>query len=406
MTAERRSGPDDHPADQDGDDRGQRNPPRGRREPAQRAHPAHRVTRAWDTVQNVPEPSPLVAVDANPAARPVHTGTERYAAELCRRLPGAASDLRFAFYASRPGDVTGIDLTVLPGRRLWSQLRLPAELWRHRPDLLFVPAHAVPFAAPGRSVTVVHDLAFERYPAAYGASALGYLRLTTRWAARRCRHLVTVSEATRRDLIDLYRVSPERVTAIPPGAGEPPRPLPDDEVTRRLDTLGVDRPFVLHVGRVEHKKNQLTALAAVERLGGLLFVSAGPLADPDLAAHLRRSPRARVLGRVAAEDLEALWQRARALCFPSLYEGFGFPVLEAMQRGVPVATARVSSLPEVGGEAAEYADDPLDPEELAAALERAIERRQELEAPGQAQAARFTWERTAAGVAGVLRAAL
>jgi glycosyltransferase involved in cell wall biosynthesis len=354
----------------------------------------------------VPDPRPLVAVDANPAARAIHTGTERYAAELCRRLPDAVPELRFAFYASRPGDLPGLDLTVLPARRLWSQLRLPAELWRRRPDLLFVPSHAVPFLAPGRALTVVHDLAFERYPAAYKTGELAYLRLTTRWAGRRCRHLLTVSEATRRDLVELYGVPPERVTAVHPGPGDPPSPLPDDEAGRRLATLGVDGPFVLHVGRVEHKKNQLTALAAAERLPGMLFVSAGSLTDPDLVTQLRRSRRSRVLGRVEREDVEALYQRAAAFCFPSLYEGFGFPILEAMQRGVPVVTARVSSLPEVGGDAARYVEDPLDPDDLAAALEEAIDRRAELADLGRAQAARFSWERTTAAVATVIRSAL
>src|SRR5215467_6197537 len=94
---------------------------------------------------------PIVAVDANPAARPAHTGTEVYAREVARRLPAAAPDLRFVFYASRPGDVDGLDLTVLPGRRLWSQTRLCRELWRTRPALFFAPSHVVPFLAPGRA---------------------------------------------------------------------------------------------------------------------------------------------------------------------------------------------------------------------------------------------------------------
>src|SRR5207244_12885237 len=109
----------------------------------------------------------VVAVDANPAARPVATGTETYAREVPRRLPGAAPELAFRFYASRPGPVDGLDLTVLPGRRLWSQLRLPVELMQRPPDLFFAPSHVVPFLARGRALTVVHDLAFDRHPEAY-----------------------------------------------------------------------------------------------------------------------------------------------------------------------------------------------------------------------------------------------
>lgn len=344
-----------------------------------------------------------VAIDANPATRAAPTGTERYAAELCRRLPDLAPDLEFVLYASRPG-APDLDLTVLPAPRLFSQLRLPVELWQRRPDLLFVPSHVVPFAAPGAALTVVHDLAFERFPAAYRPAELAYLRLTTRWAERRCKALLTVSEATRRDLVDLHGVAPERIHVAHPGVAAAPPPPPAAEAEQRLRGLSVDGPYVLHVGRIEARKNQLTALGAVERLGdGTLLVSAGDPRDAELAGRLRRSPRARVLGRVEAADLETLYRGARALCFPSLYEGFGFPVLEALQRGVPVATTAASSLPEVGGALAEYARDPLDPEELGAALGRAIARREEMRELGPAWAARFSWDRCAETVAGQLR---
>ena len=343
-----------------------------------------------------------VAVDASPAARAVQTGTEVYAREVARRLPGAASELRFVFYASRPGDVPGIDFTVLPGTRLWSQLRLPRELWHRRHDLLFVPSHVVPFLTPGPALTVVHDLAFERYPAAYSQAARQYLRLTTRWAERRCPRLLTVSQSTADDLVELHGVSPDRVTVVPLGGGEPACPGTPDAFRGRLVQLGIDRPFALNVGRVEPRKNQVTALRAIERRADMLLVCAGPVIDTEMAARLR-SPRCRLLGPVAETDLDALYTCAEALVFPSLYEGFGLPVLEAMRRGLPVVTAAVSSLPEVGGEAALYVNDPCDAEALAAAIDRALGDRLRLRDMGIAQASKFTWDRTAAGVAGVIR---
>lgn len=345
-----------------------------------------------------------VAVDANPIARAVHTGTEVYTREVARRLPAAAPELRFTFYASRPADTCEPDLTVLPARRLWSQLRLPRELWRRRPDLLFVPAHVVPFLAPGPALTVVHDLAFEHHPEAYARRARAYLRLTTRWAAWRCPRLLTVSEATARDLVERYRVPRERITVVPCGGGEPPAAEVDPELARRrVATLGVEGPYVLHVGRIEARKNQLTALRAVERLPDLLLVCAGPPADAAMAEALAASARCRVLGRVAPEDLEALYAAAEALVFPSLGEGFGIPVLEAMRRGRPVVTAAVTSLPEVGGEVAVYVGDPMDAGELASAIERALADAARLGRLGRERAAAFTWDRTAAGVAAVLR---
>jgi glycosyltransferase involved in cell wall biosynthesis len=345
-----------------------------------------------------------VAVDANPATRPASTGTEVYAREVARRLPSAAPDLRFVLYASRPGDVAGLDLTVLPGRRPWSQGRLCRELWHRRPDLFFAPSHVVPFLAPGRALTVVHDLAFERHPDAYRSSTLAYLRLTTRWAERRCPLLLTVSQATADDLARLHGVSPARLRVVPLGGGEAPACQPAPEAAReRLAQLGVDRPFVLHVGRVEPRKNQVTALEAVERLPDLLLVSAGSVVDAGMGARLQASPRCRSLGRLPDADVEALYAGAEALVFPSLYEGFGLPVLEAMRRGLPVVTAAVSSLPEVGGDAVVYVDDPRDAAALAGAIERALADRDRLRRLGPERAARFTWDRTAAGVADVMR---
>jgi glycosyltransferase involved in cell wall biosynthesis len=160
---------------------------------------------------------------------------------------------------------------------------------------------------------------------------------------------------------------------------------------------------VLHVGRVEPRKNQLAALEAVERLPDLLLVSAGAVADGAMGARLAASPRCRQLGRLPDADVEALYATAQALVFPSLYEGFGLPVLEAMRRGLPVVTAAVSSLPEVGGDAALYVDDPGDAAAIAAAIERALGDRADLGRRGRERAATFTWDRTAAGVAAAMR---
>ena len=345
-----------------------------------------------------------VAVDLNPATREVATGTEVYTREVGSRLGGAAPEIRWLFFASRARPGLGVDVMVVPLARMWSQVRLPLALRPARPDLLFVPAHAIPFGWPGRSLTVVHDLAFERHPEAYSFAERSYLQLTTRWAALRCPLLIAPSESTRKDLVELYHVAPERVRVVPLGGGE----QVDREAApaRRLGELGLDGTFVLQVGRIEARKNQAAALAAVERLDGVTLAVAGPERDPALAAMLRASSRCRVLGRVDEPTLELLYRRARVVVVPSLYEGFGLPVLEAMARGQVVVAARASSLPEVGGDAALYVDDPTDPAELATVLETAIGDRKVR--PRLAQAARkraagFTWDRCASGVAAVVR---
>lgn len=345
-----------------------------------------------------------VAVDMNPATREVATGTEIYTREVGSRLPAAAPDLRWLFFASHARPGLGVDVMVVPMTRLWSQVRLPLALGHAHPDLLFVPAHAIPFGWPGKSLTVVHDLAFERHPEAYSLAERSYLQLTTRWAALRCPLLITPSEATRQDLVDRYHVAPERIRVIPHGGGE----QVEREVapTRRLAELGLEGPFVLQVGRIEARKNQGAAVAAVERLDGVTLAVAGPERDRVLTTRLKASSRCRVLGRVDPPTLELLYRRAKAVVVPSLYEGFGLPVLEAMARGQVVVVARNSSLPEVAGDAALYVDDPNDSTALAAALETAIgdgKVRARLRKAARERAAGFTWDRSAAGVAEVVR---
>lgn len=344
-----------------------------------------------------------VAVDVNPATRAVMTGTEVYTREVCSRLPAAAPELRWRFFASRARAGLGVDVMVVPLPRLWSQARLPIALAAERPDLLFVPAHAIPFAWPGKALTVVHDLAFERYPNAYSATERAYLSLTTRWAALRCPLLIAVSESTKADLVSTYGVRPERIRVVPLGASEPAVPAAP---ASRLAELGLNGNFVLQVGRIEARKNQTAALAAVERMDGVTLVVAGPERDPALAARLRESDRCRVLGRVDQPTLELLYKHAGAVIVPSLYEGFGLPLLEAMARGKVVVAAKSSSLPEVGGEAALYFPDAADSEQVARVLEVALGDqglRKSIARAARARARKFTWARTAAGVAEVIR---
>jgi glycosyltransferase involved in cell wall biosynthesis len=345
-----------------------------------------------------------VAVDLNPATREVVTGTELFAREVGSRLQSAAPELRWRFFASRPRAGLGADLTVVPFPRLWSQVRLPMALARARADLLFVPSHAIPFAWPGKALTVVHDLAFERHPRAYSPTERAYLQLTTRWAARRCKLLIAVSESTRSDLVALYGVKPERIRVVPLGGGE--------QVARkmapasRLAELGLEGKFVLQVGRIEARKNQEAALAAVERLEGVSLAVAGPERDWAMAARLSVSSKCRVLGRVDQPTLELLYHHAAAVVVPSLYEGFGLPVLEAMARGKVVVAANTSSLPEVGGEAVLFVERTDDSEAFATVLAKAIgdeKLRAKLEHAARDRAATFTWDRCAAGVVAVIR---
>jgi glycosyltransferase involved in cell wall biosynthesis len=333
----------------------------------------------------------------------VVTGTEIFTREVGARLPRVAPEYRWRFFASRPKAGLGMDVMVLPFPRLWSQVRLPRTLAGERPDLLFVPGHVIPFAWPGKVLTVVHDLAFLRHPDAYTRADRAYLRLTTRWAVARSRLLIAISESTGDDLVELYGVARERLRVVPLGVARPSIPAAP---ATRLAELGVAGTFVLQVGRIEPRKNQAAALAAVEHLDGLTLVLAGPVRDRALADKLSSSARCRVLGTVDQPLLELLYKKAAAVIVPSLYEGFGLPVLEAMARGKVVVAAKASSLPEVGGGAALYFHPSVDAGQLAEILNVALHDqplRKRLAQLARARAGTFTWDRTAAGIADVVR---
>jgi len=261
----------------------------------------------------------------------------------------------------------------------------------------------IPFAYAGKVLTVVHDLAFERHPDAYSLADRTYLRLSTRWAVARSRILIAVSESTKQDLVDTYGVAPERVRVVPLGISPPAvQPAP----ALRLTELGLNGNFILQVGRVEARKNQAAALAAVEHLDDVTLVIAGPERDAALSEKLRNSTHCRVLGMVDQPMLELLYERAGAVVVPSLYEGFGLPVLEAMARGKVVVAAKSSSLPEVGGDAALYFHDSADPDRLAGVLKVALgdeALRTKMARAARSRAAKFTWDKTAAGIAEVIR---
>ena len=272
----------------------------------------------------------------------------------------------------------------------------------------------MPLAHPP-SVVTIHDLGYRHFPEAHPRLSRLYLDWSTRWSSAVARRLIVPSEATARDLTALYGTPRERIVVIPHGHHPRFRPLPPGEVAAGLARLGVEQPYVLFVGTLQPRKNLARVLEAFERLAarGLphrlaLVGQRGWLADP-LFARIERpgspaSGRVHLTGYLADDDLALVYTGAAALAFPSLYEGFGLPALEAMACGTPVLASNTSSLPEVVGDAALTAD-PLDTGAIAAALERLLidePLRAQLRERGLARAARFTWRRAAERTLAVL----
>ena len=302
---------------------------------------------------------------------------------------------------------------LYPGWAVAGRPRLPASL---RTDVLHAPspASAPPSRAGQRLVVTVHDLAFLRYPRAFPAAWRALFRLGVRRAARTAAALVVPSRHTADDLVRLAGAEPSRIHVVPLAASLPPTERDPEAELRRL---GVERPYVLFVGTLEARKNLVRLVRAYRRAVASAslphaLVLAGPRGwgiEP-LERELRSSGPGRVVltGTVPPGTLDALYRGADALLYPSLYEGFGLPVIEAMARGVPTVVSTSSSLPEVAGDAA-LAVDPASVPGLAQAIESVLTDRavaDSLAAAGRERASAFSWDRTARQTLDVYREAL
>ena len=363
-----------------------------------------------------------IGIDASRAARPQRTGTEAYSLHLIRGLLALDQESGYTLYFNQPPepgllpDAGNCRHRVISFPRLWTHLRLSAEMLTRPPDVLLVPAHVLPLVHPRRSLVTVHDLGYLHEPEAHRALDRFYLDLSNRYHARAAARVLAISEATRDDLVRHYGVAPERVTVTHLAADASFRPVTDpDLITAARAEHGIGPDYFLYVGTLQPRKNLSRLIRAFARVAagrpGLQLVLAGKkgwLYDGILrqAESLGLSGRVIFPGYVGAEDLPALYSGALAFAFPSLYEGFGMPALEAMACGAPVLASNVSSLPEVVGDAGLLVD-PTDEAALAAALERLASEpalRAELRQRGLARARLFSWERCAGETLEAIRA--
>ena len=346
-------------------------------------------------------------------------GMEVYARELIPALLAAAPEMRFTAFVNREAAAAGggpwgelLPAVTVPvnarSRAQWvlgEQTLLPRLAAREGVELLHSLASTAPLRGGFRRVVTVHDLIYARFPEAHSGLRERGMKVLVPWAARRSRRVIADSQSTREDLIELLGIGAERIDVVPLGLGSVRRqkPLAEAETRARFE-LG-QRRVVLSLSAKRPHKNLaalIGALAEIPQEGRPLLVLPGyptwherELRERATAAGVGGDVR--FLGWLAAAEIEGLWAIAEAFVFPSLYEGFGLPVLEAMARGVPVACSNASSLPEVAGEAA-LLFDPHDEHAIAAALRELLGDRalaETMRALGLARVREFTWERTA-----------
>lgn len=297
-------------------------------------------------------------------------------------------------------------------RILWEQIVAPTVLLRARPDVLFCPLNVVPLLAPCPSVVTVHDLAFLRFNLHQPAKRR-YLTALTRRSVQRAAHVITVSEFTRREVLELLGVDPARVTAIPNGRDDRFAPVDAATLERFRTERGLPPRFVLFLGTLEPRKNVTTLIRAYAQaraeLNMPLLIGGGKgWLYEDVFALVRElglEQSVQFTGFIDSDALPLYYAAATAFVYPSLYEGFGFPPLEAMATGTPVIVSTAAALTEVAGDAA-LAVPPQDVDALAAALQRITgdeTLRTELRTRGLERAQQFSWRRAADETLRVLR---
>jgi len=354
-----------------------------------------------------------IAIDASRTTADRPTGTEHYARRLIHAFVeanlsrGEPQDLALYFREAPAPDLFPANAMtrqiVLPWRRAWTHLRFARELWATRPDVCFVPAHTLPLLFPGRALVTVHDLGYKHFPAAHPQMQRRYLDITTAHSQRRATLVLADSRATAADLSRYYGAPQEKIRVLYPGVDADSLRFEAKDIARVRDRYQLPERFFLFIGTLQPRKNIQGIVKAFarwqqqvgdRRTGLVLAGGKGWLFDE---TWLARAENVRTPGYIDEGDKGALLSQALALLFPSFYEGFGFPVLEAMICGTPVIASNTSSLPELVGEAGLLVD-PRDTAAISAAMQRYnsdSDLRESMIRKGKRQAAAFTWGRAA-----------
>jgi glycosyltransferase involved in cell wall biosynthesis len=354
----------------------------------------------------------LIGIDASRANVAQRTGTEGYSLQIIRGLVMLGTEHRFRLYFRFPPDenllprLDNVEYRLITRFRLWTHSGLGPEVRRDPPDVLFIPSHVAPWPGTGRTPVVftAHDLGYLHYPAKHPLFGRLYLDWSTRYSANMARRVIAHSKATAHDLMALYGIPQEKIRVVYSGVDEMLKPVRDEQQIAALRAkLGIAGPYVLHVGSIQPRKNLMRLVEAyaqiMDSVEGLRLVLAGRLGwgYRPLLRRIRQmglSERVLLPGYVPEADLPTLYSGAAVYAFPSLYEGFGFPALEAMACGTPVVCANASSLPELVGDAA-LTVAPTETPALADALRRVLldaDLRDRLVSRGLERAERFSWE--------------
>jgi len=374
----------------------------------------------------------IIGIDASRANHQERTGVEEYSFQIIQHLKKITPDnIRVVLYTDKPlqGELANLpenwSVKVLdwPPRRFWTQIRLSWEMLTNSPDVLFIPAHVFPIIHPRKTVMTIHDIAAVKFPESYSWFERWYTLCSSKQAVKKLWKVIVPSEFTKQELISNFQFPISNKIAVishgydrekfklktgdysplaPPGR--------EGNFSTLLNKYKITQPFIISIGRLEEKKNTVKIIKSFENLKIVLKLKIKNLklvlvGKPGFGYEKVKEAISNsqfktdivVPGWVDEEDLPKLLHTAEVFVFPSLYEGFGLPILEAFACGVPVVASKGNSLEEVGGDACEYVD-AMNVEEISEAINKLLQNadfRMQNVKNGLERVKEFSWEKCA-----------
>lgn len=348
----------------------------------------------------------IVGVDASKLTESQRTGIGNTVVPIISELKKIDSKNRYILYSRKPlpKEFLGNNFTesIIPFFKFWHLVKLPLALLKEKPDAFLEISNELPFFAPKKSICVLHDFAYKYFPECYSPTERVIQNRTAKRAVNKAKKIIVSSVANKKDLIKFYNCPEDKIAVIPFGLGNSSKNVEAVEEVKIINS-----PFFLSVGRFEKRKNTLNIIKAFNKFKNetkssskLVLVGKPGYGFREINKEINNSPfKSDIikLGFVSDGNLNYLYAKALALVYPSLYEGYGFPILEAMKQGIPVLTSNVPTIKEVANDAAIYVN-PTNVEEIWEAMLKLYKEanlRASLITKGKENIKRFSWEKTA-----------
>ncbi len=357
-----------------------------------------------------------IGIDVSPALRKHKTGVEWYVYHCVSQMLQLESSHTFLLYADKKFSSDFLDTNnsvqqkylPWPFALFWSEFRLSYECFRKAPDVLFVPGRGLPLIHPKKTITAIHDLGFFEHDPYRSRKRIEYLKWSNQFAVSHASHIITFANFTKEEIIKRYGISEKLITVIPHAYDNEifHGSYSQQEVDEFLDRKGIKKPYIVSISRIDGRKNIIRLTRAFEKVHlqheELSLVLAGPLGF--FGDEIKKAWEAtncasaiQYLSWIEEREKALLLQGAACFVFPSLFEGFGIPVLEAQGSGVPVLCSSTTTLPEVVGEGALFFD-PLSIDNIAEKINQILSDHalsQQLIQKGLENTKRFSWKKTA-----------